>query len=146
MKLNLHPKEFLAIYNLLNSSNVEGADSVHLQEVRNRMRSYAISALLKKETDPPEDVLLNIWENTQKEKINILEKMNKNLDPRNMFLDDKDEDNEYPRKPPSPFIPRVGKVKTNRTTLLGDDRFRHCTELKVSRSGCTRIPVKNPCE
>ena len=148
MKLNLHPKEFLAVYNLLNSCASDCADYVHIQEARNRMRSYLLSALSKKETDTPDDVLFALWEKTQNEKINNLKKQNKELDPRNIFSfqEDPDEQSEnMSSRPPMPVVPRVGKTKVNKM-LLGDDRFRHYTELRISRSGCTRIPVKNPCE
>lgn len=113
MKLNLHPKEFLAVYNLLNSVTPDNPDHVHLQEVRNRMRSYTISALTRKELDPPDDVLLNLWEKTQKDKISELEKLNRNLDPRNMFVEEQNEI-EYPKRPPMPVVPKVGKLKVNK--------------------------------
>ena len=111
MKLNLHPKEFLALYNLLHTVPLDNPDQVNLSEVRNRMKSYAISALAKKELDPPDDVLLKVWENNQKEKINNLEKMNDDIK-KNMFILDKDE--KKSDDPPQPVVTKIGKVKVSK--------------------------------
>ena len=143
MKLNLHPKEFLALYSLLHSVTSDNPEHSSLNEVKNRMKSYAVSALLKKELDPPDDVMLKLWEKTQTEKISNLEKLNKDLDPRNIFVFDEKEEAEetqqYPRRPPVPVVPKLRKQKVGK---LGDDRFRHCVETTPCRLGCTRAPIK----
>jgi hypothetical protein len=123
MKLNLHPKEFLALYNFLhaNLQSISTTDPDHasLCEVKNRMRSYAISALLKKENDLPDDVLFRNWENNQKAKIENLEKMNKEISSKNMFaFDDYEETEVNTKNPPAPKVPKIGKFSARLFVVL----------------------------
>jgi len=79
MKLNLHPKEFLALYNLLSVHKPVGPDEVPLQEVYNRMRSCIISALSAKGIPGSDDSIFDSWEKVQKKKIDELQQKNEQI-------------------------------------------------------------------
>lgn len=100
MKLNLHPKEFLALYNFLNSNLLTqtkvSSDEITLTEVTNRMRSYLMSILTKCDKTQPDDLLMERWEKDQKEKISNLELANKTIKKKFLTSDDEDFDNDFP--------------------------------------------------
>jgi hypothetical protein len=79
MKLNLHPKEFLALYNLLSVNRSAGSDEVHLQEIYNRMRACIVSALSTKGVPGSDDLIFDSWEKSQKKKINELQQKNEQI-------------------------------------------------------------------
>ena len=71
MKLNINPKEFLALYNLLHSivdddSKLEG-DMVNLSQVHGRMKAYMLSSLASGGQDP-----VDAWFEREQTKINDL--------------------------------------------------------------------------
>jgi len=81
MKLNLHPKEFLALYNMIQRQpHLEGkeVDDVALHEVHNRMRACLISALLHRRDDD-DDIMFDAWEQSQRKKIEELTIQNNEL-------------------------------------------------------------------
>ncbi len=81
MKLNLHPKEFLSLYSLLEQQIRDEFDTPtdpSLKEVYNRMRSYLISTLGRRDDGLVEDSF-DVWEREQKKKIADLESQNEKL-------------------------------------------------------------------
>lgn len=130
MKLNVNPKELLALYNLLHAKveqrlevNDEG-DDVHLRQVYNRLRAITIAALTNKAIDP-----VDSWLKHEQEKVNRLnsqvDAVNKSLTcdtdqrlphaPGDILTDDDDEvqgELAYPLRrkgPPPPHVPRPGR-------------------------------------
>ena len=79
MKLNLHPKEFLAIYSMLEGQRHAGFEESSLQEVYNRMRACIISALSSKGFSGSDDATLDAWEKLQKKKIDELNNKNEKI-------------------------------------------------------------------
>lgn len=79
MKLNLHPKEFLALYNLLSIQRSAAAEDPTLQLVYNRMKACIISALSKRSGDDTGDDPFDVWEKNQKKKIDELSVLNERL-------------------------------------------------------------------
>ena len=71
MKLNLHPKEFLCLYNLLEDQRRAGFEEPPLQEVHNRMKSYIVTALSRCSEVDIDNVFMG-WEKNQKKKIDDL--------------------------------------------------------------------------
>ena len=126
MRLNLHPKEFLALYNSLQKLNLEsvtpGSEDSALKEVLNRMRACLISSLQKRGDSSSDDDLMDLWEKDQKEKIADLEDRNAKLSDvardmeKFLTLDDHGDtgppDRPYPRKAPPPVFPKhAGKYR-----------------------------------
>jgi len=82
MKLNLHPKEFLAIYSLLEQQVRDEFDTpveASLKEVYNRMKSYLVSTLGRRDDSLVEDSF-DTWEREQKKKIAELESKKDSLE------------------------------------------------------------------
>ena len=90
MKLNLHPKEFLALYNLLSIQRSAAADDPALQLVYSRMKACIVSALTKcGEVDS--DAAFSGWEKNQKKKIDALKEQLKTVSSKDfMSLDNED--------------------------------------------------------
>lgn len=81
VKLNLHPKEFLSLYSLLEQQIRDEFDTPtdpSLKEIYNRMRSYLISTLGRRDDGLVEDSF-DVWEREQKAKIADLESQNEKL-------------------------------------------------------------------
>lgn len=75
MKLNLHPKEFLALYNLLEEHRHAEFDDNSLREVYNRMRSYIVMALSIRDEDSTQSSM-DAWFKVQQKKIAELKEKN----------------------------------------------------------------------
>lgn len=73
MKLNVNPKELLALYNLLhtkvgqNQEVSDEGDGVHLRQVYNRLRAIIVAGLINKAVDP-----VDSWLKHEQEKVNRL--------------------------------------------------------------------------
>ena len=90
MKLNLHPKEFLALYNLLSIQQAAAADDPTLQLIHNRMKAIIITSLTKC-GDSDTDNAFYGWEKNQKKKINELKEQLKTVTSNDfMSLDNED--------------------------------------------------------
>lgn len=129
MKLNVNPKELLALYNLLHArveqrqEVSEEGDDVHLRQVYNRLRAIIVAGLTNKAVDP-----VDSWLKHEQEKVN---RLNDQVDavkaeardlgqqlppaPGDILTDDDDEvpgDLAYPSRrkgPPPPHAPRPGR-------------------------------------
>lgn len=75
MKLNLHPKEFLALYNLLEEHKHVDFEDNSLREVYNRMRSYIVASLSLRDEDQTESSM-DAWFKVQQKKIAELKEKN----------------------------------------------------------------------
>lgn len=81
MKLNLHAKEYLALFNLLQLvvDKPTTTEVGMLNEVRNRMRSHIISALQQHPDGIECDDRLSQWELNQKKKLADLKSLDAEL-------------------------------------------------------------------
>lgn len=75
MKLNLHPKEFLALYNLLEEHKHVDFEDTSLREVYNRMRSYIVASLSFRDEEQAESSM-DAWFKVQQKKIAELKEKN----------------------------------------------------------------------
>jgi hypothetical protein len=127
MKLNINPKELLALYNLLHERlelcqerDVEG-DDVQLRLIYGRLRAIIIAGLTSKAVDP-----VDSWLGHEQSKVNKLSEQNESLKAEvrdfggqlpsgGILTDDEGEvpsDLAYPnrfRRPPPPNLPRPGR-------------------------------------
>lgn len=129
MKLNVNPKELLALYNLLHARVEQSrevsdvGDDVHLRQVYNRLRAIIVAGLTNKVVDP-----VDSWLKHEKEKV---ERLNDQVDAVKAKARDlgqrlpsatsdilTDDDNEVPgdlaypsrrKGPPPPHVPRPGR-------------------------------------
>lgn len=134
MKLNINPKELLALYNVLYDrfdgsryderkleDDEESSDETQLRQVYNRIKACIMASLQNKAVDPFES-----WEQGQKAKI---AKLNEELDsvktqtkdmataqqpPQVLTAEDVEVQEDYPRKGPRPQMPRPGKFHGHR--------------------------------
>ncbi len=144
MKLNINPKELIALHNLLydrfegtlkeaylhkyaTDEEEQNADETQLRQVYNRVRACIIGALSSKTVTDP----LDSWLQGQERKIEVLNEQNdearkdiqglkdqvkkENVPPVVLSADDADiPDESYPRKAPKPTMPRPGKFHGHR--------------------------------
>jgi hypothetical protein len=133
MKLNINPKELLALHNLLYErlegdddckAGDEPSDETNLRELYKRIRSCIIGALANKGVVDP----LDGWLHGQQQKIDELKEANasthqevqslkeqfKDQAPVVLSADDADMPVDYPRKAPKPQMPRSGKFHGHR--------------------------------
>lgn len=126
MKLNINPKELLALYNLLHAKVEQGqevgaeGDDVQLRQIHGRLRAIIIAGLTGKAVDP-----VDSWLKHEQEKVDRLNDQNESLkvearelgkdapvSPDSILTDDEDEvpgDLAYPSKrkgPPPPNMPQ----------------------------------------
>lgn len=128
MKLNINPKELLALYNLLGQSlgqpDDRGDDGVQLRQLHGRLRAIIIAGLTNKTIDP-----VDSWLKHEQEKVNRLNSqvdavskvLTCDIDQRlphatgDILTDDEDEvqgELAYPLRrkgPPPPHLPRPGR-------------------------------------
>lgn len=75
MKLNLYPKEFLALYSLLEDRMHSDFEDPSLREIHGRMRAYVLNALGSRDEESAEK-LMGVWVKSQQRKIDQLNEEN----------------------------------------------------------------------
>ena len=75
MKLNLYPKEFLALYSLLEDRMQSDFEDPSLREIHGRMRAYVLNALGSRDEESAEK-LMGVWVKSQQQKIDQLNEEN----------------------------------------------------------------------
>jgi hypothetical protein len=113
MKLNLNPKEFLSLYNILRDATagngtIQSEDEKQVQQLYNRLRACLISSLSKEGPIGSDSELFARWQEKEAEKIAILraqyEKQHedKDLDDTRDLIDEfsteDDGHREYPKR------------------------------------------------